>query len=167
MTVDHVLADIPHLVRKVKLDLNSPKSRVVSTSHYFGGGIAVLARKRYPHIVDAVWSSGGIFNIGLHKSDYYEDFARQLHRHGGTNCTIALARANQRIIEIVEAKDTETFEKLFGRNEFYPIDLSDPQHVHFFYAAIFDTAPIHVLYQWFVFKLALHQRLFNTYSYID
>lgn len=60
-TVDHVLADIPNLVNKVKEDLDSERSRVVVFGARLGGSVAVLARKKFPHVVHGVWSSSGIF----------------------------------------------------------------------------------------------------------
>lgn len=61
LTGNHMLADIPHLILKVKQDLKSENSRVIVFGARESGTIAALARKKFPHIVDGVWSSSGIF----------------------------------------------------------------------------------------------------------
>lgn len=59
--MDHLLADIPNLVKQVKKDLDSENSRVVVFGTFGSGALSALARKRYPHLIDGAWSSSGIF----------------------------------------------------------------------------------------------------------
>lgn len=64
-TLEQVVSDVAQLVTKVKEDFDSPNSRVILFGNFLGGTAAVLARKRFPHLVDGVWSSGGVFKAAV------------------------------------------------------------------------------------------------------
>lgn len=61
LTFDHIIADFPHLVQKVKDDLDAPTARVVVWGTGLSATIAALIRKKFPHVVHGVWSSSGTF----------------------------------------------------------------------------------------------------------
>lgn len=72
-TVDHILADVPYLITKVKEDLDSQGSRVVVWGSGVSGSIAALSRKKFPHHVDGVWSSSGVFRaVSTETSEKYD-----------------------------------------------------------------------------------------------
>lgn len=60
-TVDHLLADIALLVTQVRHNFDATESKVILFGSRLGGTLAILARKKFPHLVDGAWSSGGIF----------------------------------------------------------------------------------------------------------
>lgn len=60
-TVSQTLADIANLIQDVKNVLNTTNSRVILWGSRYGATLATYARLRYPHLVDAAWSSSGGF----------------------------------------------------------------------------------------------------------
>lgn len=65
---NQLVGDVGLLVEKVRVDLDSPQSRVVVFGARETGTIAILARKAYPHLIDGAWSSGGYFQIAIPNS---------------------------------------------------------------------------------------------------
>lgn len=61
--IHQMVADVGHLVSQVKLNLDAPESKVVVFGGRVGGTIAAFARKRFPHLIDGIWSSGGFFRF--------------------------------------------------------------------------------------------------------
>lgn len=61
-TVSQTLADIANLIQAVKTKLNAQGSRVILWGSGYGATLATYARLRYPHLVDATWSSSGVFD---------------------------------------------------------------------------------------------------------
>lgn len=142
-TVDHILGDIPYLLGEVKARLNSSSSRVVTYGYEDGGAIAVLARKRFPHIVDAAWSSSGIFRSSMSETEPYEDVAKQIYTYGGANCTAALAKAFQQLKQLVDSKNIDKLRKVLGLLPDDIIDLDDEQHVQFIYKEVLHLTGIY------------------------
>lgn len=64
-TVDQLLADIALLITQIKHDMNAPSSRVILFGSRLGGTLSILARKKFPHLVDGAWASGGIFRAAV------------------------------------------------------------------------------------------------------
>lgn len=62
-TVDQMVADVAFLIQKFRLDHPTGNSKVVTFGGQGGGTIAVFARKRFPHLIDAAWSSGGLYQF--------------------------------------------------------------------------------------------------------
>lgn len=62
-TIDQMIADYGHLIQKVKQDFQSPQSKVIMFGYLGGGLFSVLAAKRFPHLVDGVYASGGLFTF--------------------------------------------------------------------------------------------------------
>lgn len=141
------MADIPYLVNEVKKELNSTSSAVITFGSRIGGAVAVLARKKFPHVIDGAWSSSGLFRSEIVQTDFYNDIALQLFNHGGANCTHMLSKALQQLKEIVDAKKTKKLQKLFRISSKTPMDLGKPQDVQYFYNILFKHIPffIHTL----------------------
>lgn len=146
MTIDHILADIPYLVKKVKTDLNSTESRVVTFGTRIGGAIAVLARKKFPHVIHGTWSSSGLFTSVMPETDFYEDVASQLLvlSSSNLNCTHDVSKAFQQVKEIVDAKNITRLQELFRIPAEDPIDLNKPQDVQHFYITLFHQIPYYL-----------------------
>lgn len=146
MTIDHILADIPYLLKKVKTDLNSTESRVVTFGSRIGGTIAVLARKRFPHVIQGTWSSSGLLTSVMRETDFYEDIATQLRELSSSslNCTHDVSKAFQQVKEIVDAKNITRLRQLFRIPAEDPIDLNKPQDVQHFYITLFNQIPYYL-----------------------
>lgn len=70
MTVEQSLADIATFIRFLRSapDVES-NSKVILWGTAYGGAMAGWARKRYPHLVDGVWSSSGVFGIDVYTNN--------------------------------------------------------------------------------------------------
>lgn len=136
------MADIPHLVNKVRADLNLTRSPVVAFGSRIGGAVAILARKKFPHIIDCAWSSSGLFRSVMAETDYYNDVARQVHTLGGAECSKRLSQAFQQVKDIVDAKNETKLRELFRITG--PLSLDDSQDVQHFYFSLFQHLPYFV-----------------------
>lgn len=65
LTIDQILADLTHVIADIKAELNAPTAKVIVFGAGFGGTLATWLRIKFPHIIDAVWSSSGIFSADL------------------------------------------------------------------------------------------------------
>lgn len=69
LTVDQIVADVSNLIHAVRIDLNATQTtRNILWGTGFGGSIATFTKQKYPHLVDGVWSSSGIYERTLHTS---------------------------------------------------------------------------------------------------
>lgn len=58
-----MLADIAVFITTIKehLDGDTQNSKVILWGTRYGATLAVMARKKFPHLVDGVWASTGLF----------------------------------------------------------------------------------------------------------
>lgn len=80
LTADQALADLATLIATVIRDLEAINPRVVVWGVGYGGTIAVMARKKYPHLVDGVWASSGIFGARVVDTGTLIIFMRKVHK---------------------------------------------------------------------------------------
>lgn len=60
-TVENTLADLAVFIGHVKEKLNATHAPVVVWGSNVGAKIAAWARQKYPHLIQAAWSSSGLF----------------------------------------------------------------------------------------------------------
>lgn len=64
LTVEQSLADIAIFIEFIRSSSDIYRnSKVILWGSGYGGTISTYARMKYPHLVDGVWSSSGIFSI--------------------------------------------------------------------------------------------------------
>jgi len=136
LTTEHVLADFPYLVRKVKEDLDSSQSHVVVWGSKLSASIAALTRKKFPHVVNGVWSSSGIFRAVSTETEFYNTLAFNLYLRGPTNCSSRLGSALAQVQELVESGKGAQVQTLF--NLCAPVNATNGQEKTFFYENLFD-----------------------------
>jgi len=141
-TVDHVLADFPYLVRKVKEDLDSPNSRVVVWGSRLSASLAALARKKFPHVVDGVWSSSGIFRAVATETEFYNTLAYNIHLRGPANCSNLLSSTFTQVQELLNDNGTQRVQELF--NLCSPVNTTSEQDLAFFYETLFDFVSFYI-----------------------
>lgn len=62
LTLEQAVTDLVQLIHQAKTELNvTPLSKVFLWGSGFGGTLAILARQKFPHLINGVWSSSGIF----------------------------------------------------------------------------------------------------------
>lgn len=58
------MADIATFIHALRVEFRGDEySRVIIWGSGYGGTLAAWARKKYPHLIDAAWSSSGVFEI--------------------------------------------------------------------------------------------------------
>ena len=69
LTVEQTIADVAALINAVKNDLDNAKdSKVILWGSGYGGTIATWTRQKYPHMVNGVWSSSGVYDNSVYSS---------------------------------------------------------------------------------------------------
>lgn len=63
LTIEQTLADIAIFIGEIRTAHQGGRSNVIVWGSGYGGTLAAWARKRYPHLIDGVWSSSGTFNL--------------------------------------------------------------------------------------------------------
>lgn len=61
LAVEQILADIAIFVQTARRHLNNYEGQVFVWGSGIGGTLAILARQKYPAIINGAWSSNGIF----------------------------------------------------------------------------------------------------------
>ena len=68
LTVEQALGDIVEFIDTIRRTTRYP--RVILFGSGYGATLAAWTRKKYPHLVDGIWSSSGIF--------FLEDYAESI-----------------------------------------------------------------------------------------
>lgn len=65
--MEQCLADIATFIRFIRSSSGAYlNSKVILWGSGYGGSISTYARMKYPHLIDGVWSSSGIFAIDVY-----------------------------------------------------------------------------------------------------
>ncbi|XP_037033331.1 putative serine protease K12H4.7 [Bradysia coprophila] len=94
LSVEQSLADIATFIRFIRSDPSvSYFTKVILWGSGYGGSMATWARKKYPGLVDGVWSSSGIFDITLYSFSQYDALESIFRNSGSSGCTDLLREA--------------------------------------------------------------------------
>ena len=136
LTIDQILADLANLVVKVKSDLDAPFARIIVYGERIGGTVAVLGRKKFPHLIDAAWSSSSIFRTTVFDQSYYNSIAWVLYWIGSDECANRLSLAHSEVSQLISSGNASELQRLFDTTA--PLDFSDSQEVIFFWETLFN-----------------------------
>lgn len=79
LTVDQALADLAVMISALRRDLNNSEGPVIVWGTGYGGTLATFARKRFPHLVHAVFASSALFRAeAIDTSNNYYSFEKKL-----------------------------------------------------------------------------------------
>lgn len=92
-----------------------------------GATLAAYARKRYPHHVDAVWSSSGTFNIEQFTFSQYDFLATVLHAAGSEQCQQEVEQAFEVVAELVRTGEGAFIQETL--NLCAPVNTTNPSDV--------------------------------------
>lgn len=72
LTIEQTLGDIAEFITFIRNEhFGYNGGNVVLWGSGFGASLAGWARVRYPHLVDSVWASSGLFNLQLESTSKY------------------------------------------------------------------------------------------------
>ena len=112
-------------------------------SHSLGGSIASWFAKRFPHLVNGVWSSSAPIEARADMFEFLSVVAEDIAILGGQNCHDRIERGFQEIEEIIldENNDGSEFTEIF--NLCQPVDTENVLDVASFVGTI---ANIHAIF---------------------
>lgn len=140
LTMQQSVADIATLVSFIRANYyGATNSRVILWGRGYGGNLAVFARQKYPHLVDAVWASSAPLNMGLEYPQLLSNTYNTFNTIGGPECGSVISGAFQALGEAIRRRDTSEIE---SRMRFCdPIETSIEEDVAFvFYSMATDLA---------------------------
>lgn len=130
LTVDQALGDLASLIIALKRDLNNSNGRVIVFGVGYGASLATFARKKFPHLVDAVFASSPLFRaeaidtsecchalmyisilINVHFSAYFNSLSYIIRERGGNDCADRLRAAFVVLQILMDTNQTEFLEE--------------------------------------------------------
>lgn len=120
VTAAVTLADLQFLTPEQTLeDLATFVEHLHSHSHFsdaapvivwgsgYGASTATWARKKFPHLIDAVWSSSGVFDVPVATLSVLDTLSYTIHRAVGYECRTRLSEALWHLNSLVQAGDAK------------------------------------------------------------
>lgn len=114
LTIDQTLSDVALFIDAIKLAHNGQRSNVIVWGSGYGATLAAWARKRYPHLIDAAWSSSGIFNLEAYTYSQYDLLEFTILANGGEECRNQVKATFGVMHELVEAGEGEYLQERLG-----------------------------------------------------
>lgn len=97
----------------------------------YGGTLSAGARQKYPHLVDAVWSSSGIFVPAVYLADTFMHTENVIRSIGGETCSNQMAEAFDEMEDMIFAGQGEELQDIF--NLCAPVNVTSDMNVAAFY----------------------------------
>lgn len=67
LTIEQSVNDIARLIQTVRADLSVASDvRVILWGTGFGAALATYAKQKFPHLINGVWSSSGVYERTVH-----------------------------------------------------------------------------------------------------
>lgn len=134
MTVENALGDIARLVSDARDRLNAANATVVLWGSGTGAKFAVWTRQKYPHLVDAVWSSSGRFLAEPVSESFYNQLSWHLHSVGEQQCENRVQELFAHMLHLIETGDSAQLQQQL--NVCDPIAADSPNDVAMFVEGI-------------------------------
>jgi serine protease 16 len=112
LTIEQMLADISYLIVNLKRILDAPEAKVVLYGPGFGGTLATYARQKFPHLVEGVWSSSGVFSSDIFTEAPYIHLSDVIER-AEPQCVDRVREAFDMIEEHIANGDGEYLQDIF------------------------------------------------------
>jgi serine protease 16 len=137
LTVDQAVADLGVLVTTMFDHLGQADgSNVILWGRGYGGALAVFARKKFPHLIDAAYSSSGTFRAEVFDTSYHDALSGNLIIHGSMECHTRVRNAFEVLEYLFENNQGDYVrERLRLCN---PVDPDSPQEVGLLFELFID-----------------------------
>jgi len=106
LTLEQSMADVATLVSAVLLEFPY-SSRVILWGSGFGGTLAAMTRQKYPHLINGVWSSSGIFSPGIYITDTFLHMESVIRDIGGEQCADRIASVFNEMNTLIYSEEGE------------------------------------------------------------
>ncbi|XP_037038170.1 putative serine protease F56F10.1 [Bradysia coprophila] len=136
LTIEQILADVAQFVNYITLFHDVYGSDVIIYGAGYGGTLATWARKKFPHIVDAAWSSSGIYELIVASLSVYDSLSYSIYRTSGADCRNLVQEAFEEAEELIAENDAASLQELF--NLCNPIVTNSTNDVSSFFQNYYD-----------------------------
>jgi len=136
LTVEQAVADVAILVVTLQERLGSSNSRVILWGTGYGAALATFTRKKYPHLISAVFSSSGTFRAEVFDTTYHDNLSNNLRTLGSEQCFRRVQSAFDVLEELVENAEIEYITERLRLCS--PLDVNNSQEVGLVYEQFID-----------------------------
>lgn len=131
LSIDQTLADLANFIVQIKQTRPElTNSGVFLVSGGYGGSLAMWFLKKYPHLADGAWNTGGPIEYVVDFKKYLEAASDMFEEIGGRNCSRRVERAFEELEELIEEGDYTEIERVFRFCQ--PLDWSKKSEVSYF-----------------------------------
>ncbi|KAJ6632715.1 Thymus-specific serine protease [Pseudolycoriella hygida] len=145
LTTEQILADLAQFVSYVKLFHDVYGGNTIVYGAGYGGTLATWARKKFPHLIDAAWSSSGIYELTVASLSVYDSLSYSIYRTRGADCRNLIQEAFEEAERLIIADDADELQELF--NLCNPINTTSPNDVSSFFQNYFDLLVLYIQQQ--------------------
>ncbi|KAK9693699.1 Serine carboxypeptidase S28 [Popillia japonica] len=131
LSIDQSLADLAYFIEYQKETLSGASaSKVVIVGGSYAGTMATWARIKYPHLIDAAWSSSGPLEATPDFYQYFQHIGQEIRRVD-ESCYNSIKEAMDEVAAALTTEEgVQTMSELFNTCD--PIDTSEPEISYFF-----------------------------------
>uniref|UniRef100_A0A240PPB5 Prolylcarboxypeptidase n=1 Tax=Anopheles christyi TaxID=43041 RepID=A0A240PPB5_9DIPT len=144
LNTDQILADVADFVTYLRrVVINNPFAHPLVTGTGLGGGLATWFRVRYPHLVDASWSSSGYIRAVYDFQEFSFGWAETAIEIGSNECYNRIFITFHVAQNLIDAGFGEIlYDKL---NLCSPIDSEDRIAVSYFFSVLMTSIELYTL----------------------
>lgn len=102
LSSEQALADLARLITKIKRDLQTEQSRVVTIGGSYPGNLAAYFRLKYPGVTQGSIASSAPLTAKADFSQYMDVVSQSLEHFGGQKCVDSFAKAAQSVADLFE-----------------------------------------------------------------
>ncbi|XP_041761353.1 putative serine protease K12H4.7 [Anopheles merus] len=144
LNTDQILADVADFVVYLRRTVNNnPFAHPLVTGTGLGGGLATWFRVRYPHLVDATWSSSGYIQAVFDFQEFSSGWAETAITVGSNECYNRIFIAFHVAQNLIDAGFGEVLYEKF--NLCSPIDSEDHMAVAYFFSVLMTSIELYTL----------------------
>lgn len=137
LTIEQTLSDIATFITEIRRAYGGNGNRIILWGTGYGGSVAAFARKRYPHLVDAVWSTSGIFEVEPFTLSQLDLLNYVLQAGGDEVCRARVQNAFEVLDYLIENHNGEYIQERL--NLCNPLDTNSPSDIAALYEAHFSA----------------------------
>lgn len=137
LTIEQILSDMATFIGAIRAEHAGNNNRIIVWGTGYGGSAAAFARKRYPHLIDAAWSTSGIFEIEpfiLSQLDLLYDI---LLVSGDEVCRSRIQNAFEVLDYLIQNHNGEYIQERL--NLCHPVDTNSSTDIAALYESNFDA----------------------------
>jgi len=112
LTSEQGLADLARIIQKVKSDLESPTSQVITVGGSYPGNLAAWFRLKYPSITSGSIASSAPLRAQTEFPEYMDVVTTSIEYFSGQGCVDAFAAAAEKVSSLISSQDGSGLKQL-------------------------------------------------------